>query len=267
LTARPFGRLAQAVEDGLLADKEEELRQSTPHHGLLGESEQFALDMLNLPIGQLSQLGWTNARIVAYVLERLDVELDAHLIEEIDVLQAEHVDPDGHGDDGEEDDGDEEDEGDPGEEIAIMPQSSGLVSESVHPETSSLAGEVKSLQATSVEYALDGFRTNVSQLLLLKMPLMDVFKALSDATTNPWNDYERSTDPKSPAHLEELRDDLDQFAQCHLMGAVRAMQRVGQSRFTIVYMVERNLMSRAERQLADDAAPAKDPVPTGNRNA
>jgi hypothetical protein len=51
----------------------------------------------------------------------------------------------------------------------------------------------------------------VAQLLLLKMPLMDVFKALSDATTTPWTNYERSTDPKSPAHLEELRDDLHQF--------------------------------------------------------
>jgi hypothetical protein len=118
---------------------------------------------------------------------------------------------------------------------------------------------MKFLHAASVEYALDGFRTNVAQLLLLKMPLMDVLRALSDATTNPWNDYERSTDPKSPAHLEELRDYLDQFAQFHMIGAVRAMQRVGQARSTIVYLVERNLMSPAERQLAEDAAPAKDP--------
>jgi hypothetical protein len=83
-----------------------------------------------------------------------------------------------------------------------------------------------------------------------------VFKALADATTNPWNNYERLTDPKSPAHLEELHDDLDQFAQSHLMAAVRAMQRVGQARSTIVYMVERNLMSPAERQQADDPSPS-----------
>jgi len=68
--------------------------------------------------------------------------------------------------------------------------------------------------------------------------------------------YERSTDPKSPAHLEKLRDDLDQFAQFHLIGAVRAMQRAGQTRSTIVYLVERNLMSPAERQLADDPSPS-----------
>jgi hypothetical protein len=231
------------------------MRQSTTYHGLLGESEQFALDMLNPPLGQLSQLGWTSARIVAHVLGCLDVELDAHLLEEIDAIHVEHVDAaDGASDhdDVEEDDGNEEDEDGQGEGIATTPESSGLVSESVHPETSGLAWEMKFLHAASVEYALDGFRTNVAQLLLLKMPLMDVLKALSDATTNPWNDYERSTDPKSPAHLEELRDDLDQFAQFHLIGAVKAMQRVGQARSTIVYLVERNLMSPAERQLADD---------------
>jgi hypothetical protein len=240
----------------LLADEEEEVSQPTTYQGLFGESEEFGLDMLNPPLGQLSQLGWTNARIVAHVLERLDAELNAHLIEEIEGVQAEHTDDAHDDDDGEEDDGDEEDEDDPGEDIATMPGSSGLVSESVHPETSSRASEMKFLHAASVEYALDGFRTNVAQLLLLKMPLMDVFKALSDATTTPWNNYERSTDPKSPAHLEELRDDLDQFAQSHLMGALRAMQRVGQPRSTIVYMVERNLMSPAERQLADDPSPS-----------
>jgi hypothetical protein len=85
----------------------------------------------------------------------------------------------------------------------------------------------------------------VAQLLLMKMPLLDVFKPLSDATTTPWNDYERSTDLKSRAHLEEPRDDLDQFAQCHLIGAVRAMQRVGQAPSAIIYLVERNLKSSA----------------------
>jgi hypothetical protein len=113
------------------------------------------------------------------VLECLDVEHDPHLIEEIDTLQAEHVDDD--------DDGDEEDEDDPGEEIAtMMPGSSGLVSESVQRNPApSRASEVKSLHATSVEFALNGYRTNVAQLLLLKMPLLDVFKASSDATTTP----------------------------------------------------------------------------------
>jgi hypothetical protein len=165
----------------LLADEEEEVSQpTTTYQGLLGESEEFALDMLNPPLGQLSQLGWTNARIVAHVLERLDAELNAHLIEEIEAVQAEHDD-----ENGEEDDGDEEDEDDRGEDIAPMPGSSGLGSESVHPETPSPASEMKFLHAASVEYALDGFRTNVAQLLLLKMPLMDVFKALSDATNYP----------------------------------------------------------------------------------
>jgi hypothetical protein len=241
----------------LLADEEEEVSQPTTYQGLLGESEEFALDMLNPPLGQLSQkLGWTNARIVAHVLERLDAELDAQLIEEIKAVQVQHGDDvhdydhtdhtDGAGDADDEDD-----------EIATMTGPGGLVLESVHPEsTSSLAQEMNFLHATSVEYALDGFRTTVAQLLLLKMPLMAVFKALSDATTTHWNDYERSTDPKSPAHLEELRDDLDQFAQSHLMGAVRAMQRVGQGRSTIVYLVERNLMSPAERQLANDLSPS-----------
>jgi hypothetical protein len=239
----------------LLANEEEEVSQSTTYQGLLGESEEFALDMLNPPLAQLSQkLGWTNARIVAHVLERLDAELDAHLIEEIKAVQVEHADDANDDDDGKEDDGDEEDGDDPGEDIAIMPGSNGLVSESV--QRNPTAWEMKFLHAASVEYALDGFRTNVAQLLLLKMPLMDVLKALSDATTNPWNDYERSTDPKSPVHLEELRDDLDQFAQFHLIGAVRAMQRVGQARSTIVYLVERNLMSPAERQLADDPSPS-----------
>jgi hypothetical protein len=216
-----------------LADEEEEVSQPTTYQGLLGESEEFALYMLNPPLGQLSKLGWTNARIIAHVLERLDAELDAHLIEEIKAVQAEHADgadhtdhtddTDGAGDAAEKDDDHEEDE------IATMTGPGGLVLESVHPETSSLAWEMKFLHTASVEYALDGFRTNVAQLLPLKMPLLDVFKALSDATTTPWNDYERWSDPKSPAHLEELRDDLDQFAQFHLIGAVRAMQRVGRA--------------------------------------
>jgi hypothetical protein len=56
--------------------------------------------------------------------------------------------------------------------------------------------------------------------------------------------------------LEELRDDLDQFALCRLIGAVRAMQRVGQAPSAIVYLVERNLKSSAERQLADEPSPS-----------
>jgi hypothetical protein len=250
----------------LLADEEEEVSQPTTYQGLLGESEEFALDMLNPPLGQLSQLGWTNARIGAHALERLDAELNAHLTEEINAVQAEHTD-DAHDDDdadhtddsngaGDADDEEDDDEEGEDDEIATMTGPGGPALESVHPKsTSSLAQEMQFLHAASVEYALDGFRTNVAQLLLLKMPLMDVFKALSEATTTPWNDYERSTDPKSQAHLEELRDDLDQFAQVHLIGAVHAMQRVGQARSTIVYLVERNLMSSAERQLADDPPP------------
>jgi hypothetical protein len=82
----------------LLADEEEEVSQPTTYQGLLGESEEFALDMLNPPLGQLSQLGWTNARIGAHALERLDAELNAHLTEEINAVQAEHTD-DAHDDD------------------------------------------------------------------------------------------------------------------------------------------------------------------------
>jgi hypothetical protein len=112
---------------------------------LLSESEEFALDMLNPPLRQLSQLGWTNARIVAHVLECLDVELDSHLVEEIDAVQAEHAEGADGDDDGEHDDGDEEDEDDPCEEVATMPGSSGLVSESVQPNpTPSRVWEVKS---------------------------------------------------------------------------------------------------------------------------
>jgi hypothetical protein len=91
----------------LLADEEEEVSQPTTCQGLLGESEAFALDMLNPPLGQLSQLGWTNARIVAHVLERLDAVLNAPLTEEIEAVQPEHGDDAHDDDDGEEDDGEE----------------------------------------------------------------------------------------------------------------------------------------------------------------
>jgi hypothetical protein len=61
----PFGSAQprQSKVSWLLAAEEEEVGQSTTYHGLLGESERFALDMLNPPLGQLSQLGWTKARI------------------------------------------------------------------------------------------------------------------------------------------------------------------------------------------------------------
>jgi hypothetical protein len=176
----------------LLAAEEEEVSQSTTYHGLLGESERFALDMVNPPLGQLSQLGWTKARTVAHVLACLDVKLDAHLIEEIDAVQAEHVDAADDHDDGEEDDRDEEDEDDPGEEIATMPESSGLVSETVHPWfTSSLMQEMKFLHAISSNSRSMVFGRSWRNSCYGKCLCWTSSRLCLTPQPPPWNDYER----------------------------------------------------------------------------
>jgi hypothetical protein len=69
---------------------------------------------------------------------------------------------------------------------------------------SSSAQEIESLTAYSVEYALDGFRTNLAHLLCLKVPLPEVLEALSNATNgNLYDSSERATDLMSRTHLEE----------------------------------------------------------------